>query len=489
MTAMDEGSGSDLRDLLEIGYQSRPRKFDLNIVKPEMLNSEVQDVEQRITVDGFAVDVFGVHKATEEIPSVPTRGSSGDMIKILTPLNEQSMVPRGSSASANAYHTPEIMKYLKGFVKGSESGHSDDVKTDFMRSDSGLVGHKNPVSPSPLLVMCRLANHAQEAWKKFCPAFPRIPSRSLISTRAAPRQMYLATVHNETSTQLLLKATRSSRGVMGFLLLVRKALGTEAVSKKFEKLADVINPETGKSMSPEEVAPGFLDVLAATSKTHFSNRSGAAVCAGNTQTSRRVVDVVLKTFGAAAGSHGLTNTDGTEHSYAVGETICGGSGATAIAHGASAVHTRKINTRMTDPETLERRYPVILREFAVHQSSGDIQCRAPIRFSVITEPRAVAPYGMHGGTGGAKGVTYWAKRVEKENGEGYEERWVNMEPKNMWRWMGKCGRKGSRRLGDECAGRVQLVDLNEEFFCVHPYFIIEHYSRGPSELSGTMGVH
>jgi 5-oxoprolinase (ATP-hydrolysing) len=189
-----------LRDLLEIGYQSRPRLFDLNIVKPEMLYSEVQEVEERVTVEGFDEDVFGVHRATEEIPNVLTRGSSGDMIRILTPLNEQAvrttlkdlhsrgtetvaicfahsyiypdhearvgeialeegfshvslssavaanmikMVPRGSSASADAYLTPEIKKYLKGFVKGFEGGHLDDVKTDFMQSDGGLVGHKN----------------------------------------------------------------------------------------------------------------------------------------------------------------------------------------------------------------------------------------------------------------------------------------------------------------------------------------------------------
>lgn len=182
--------------------------------------------------------------------------------------------------------------------------------------------------------------------------------------------------------------------------------------------------------------------------------SGAAVCAGNTQTSQRVVDVILKTFGAAAASHGcmnclgffgeVKNTDGTEHSYAFGETVCGGSGATATAHGASAVHTHMTNTRITDPETLERRYPVILREFAVRKGSGgkgrlnggdgairDIECRAPIRFSVITERRAVAPYGMQGGGSGAKGVNYWVKRVEVGDGERFGERWVNMGPKNM----------------------------------------------------------
>jgi 5-oxoprolinase (ATP-hydrolysing) len=183
--------------------------------------------------------------------------------------------------------------------------------------------------------------------------------------------------------------------------------------------------------------------------------SGAAVCAGNTQTSQRVVDVILKTFDAAAASHGCMNclgffgevysAEGKEHSYAFGETICGGSGATAIAHGASAVHTHMTNTRITDPETLERRYPVILREFAIRNGSGgkgrfnggdgairDIECRAPIRFSVITERRAVAPYGMMGGGTGAKGVNYWVRRVEKEGSEKeFVDRWINMGAKNM----------------------------------------------------------
>jgi 5-oxoprolinase (ATP-hydrolysing) len=187
----------------------------------------------------------------------------------------------------------------------------------------------------------------------------------------------------------------------------------------------------------------------------FLNPSaGAAVCAGNTQTSQRVVDVILKTFAAAAASHGCMNclgffgevkkADGTEHSYAFGETICGGSGATATAHGASAVHTHMTNTRITDPETLERRYPVILREFAIRKGSGgkgrfsggdgavrDIECRLPIRFSVISERRAIAPYGMQSGGCGAKGVNYWVKKAEKEDGSGFEERWVNMGSKNM----------------------------------------------------------
>ncbi|OKL57401.1 hypothetical protein UA08_07323 [Talaromyces atroroseus] len=186
----------------------------------------------------------------------------------------------------------------------------------------------------------------------------------------------------------------------------------------------------------------------------FLNPSaGPAVCAGNTQTSQRVCDVIMKAFRVAGASQGCMNCLGffgeggkdaqgnplPGHAYAFGETICGGSGATAVANGASAVHTHMTNTRITDPESLEKRYPVILREFSIRPSSGgngmrkggngvvrDIECRAPLKFSVITERRITSPYGMCGGEDGSRGANYWVKK----NPDG-SERWINLGPKNM----------------------------------------------------------
>ena len=97
----------------------------------------------------------------------------------------------------------------------------------------------------------------------------------------------------------------------------------------------------------------------------------AAVAGGNVETSQRVVDVLLGAFGLAAASQGTMNNhlfgDGTFGYY---ETICGGSGATASEPGADAVHTHMTNTRLTDPEVLERRYPVRLLEFAIRRGFG-----------------------------------------------------------------------------------------------------------------------
>ncbi|KAJ6176099.1 hypothetical protein N7485_003013 [Penicillium canescens] len=202
-------------------------------------------------------------------------------------------------------------------------------------------------------------------------------------------------------------------------------------------------------------------------KGSFLNPSaGPAVCAGNTQTSQRLVDVILRTFRAAAASQGCMNcigffgeggTDSTGqklkgYAYAFGETICGGSGATAAQDGASGVHTHMTNTRITDVESLEKRYPVILREFAIREGTGgkgyhhggngvvrDIECRAPLSFSVITERRSVPPYGMEGGDDGERGANYWIRKVQNEHGAD-EWRWVNMGSKNMVRM----------RAGDRC---------------------------------------
>src|SRR5690606_13158436 len=103
----------------------------------------------------------------------------------------------------------------------------------------------------------------------------------------------------------------------------------------------------------------------------LSPSPGRAVVAGNVETSQRVVDVLLGALGVAAASQGTMNnlTFGTER-FGYYETVAGGAGATARAPGGSAVHTHMTNTRITDPEVLERRFPVRLVQFAVRRGSG-----------------------------------------------------------------------------------------------------------------------
>ena len=155
----------------------------------------------------------------------------------------------------------------------------------------------------------------------------------------------------------------------------------------------------------------------------------AAVVGGNVLTSQRITDVVFRAFEAAAASQGDCNnlTFGTGGNDETGrliegfgyyETIAGGSGAGPSWHGTSGVHTHMTNTRITDPEIFERRYPVYLRQFGLRSGSGgrghfvggdgvirDIEFLEPrMQVSILSERRVHRPYGLHGGEPGSNGV-------------------------------------------------------------------------------------
>jgi 5-oxoprolinase (ATP-hydrolysing) len=144
----------------------------------------------------------------------------------------------------------------------------------------------------------------------------------------------------------------------------------------------------------------------------------AAVVGGNVETSQRTVDVLLGALELAAASQGTMNNllfgDATFGYY---ETICGGAGATPLANGADAVHSHMTNTRLTDPEVLERRYPVRLREFSIRRGSGGlgrhrggdgvvrrIEFLRPLEVSILSQRRGpYPPYGLAGGLPGSFG--------------------------------------------------------------------------------------
>ncbi|OKL57176.1 hypothetical protein UA08_07317 [Talaromyces atroroseus] len=161
----------------------------------------------------------------------------------------------------------------------------------------------------------------------------------------------------------------------------------------------------------------------------------AATVGSNVETSQRIVDLIFKAFRAAAASQGTCNnltfgyggTDPTTGVVTKGfgyyETIAGGSGAGADWDGESGVHTHITNTRISDPETFERRYPVILHEFSIRKQSGgagrhrggdgcirDIEFRVPMQVSILSERRVIAPYGMAGGEEGKRGLNIWLRK-------------------------------------------------------------------------------
>ena len=143
----------------------------------------------------------------------------------------------------------------------------------------------------------------------------------------------------------------------------------------------------------------------------------AAVVGGNVTTSQRIVDVIFKAFEVAAASQGcMNNVVFGNEKFGYYETIAGGAGAGEGFEGASGVHTHMTNTKITDVEVIERRYPVMIEEFSIRKNSGgDGKYRGgdgvkrvykfleDVEVNLLTERRVFAPYGLKGGKNGKKG--------------------------------------------------------------------------------------
>ncbi|WP_456451122.1 hydantoinase B/oxoprolinase family protein [Hydrogenimonas sp.] len=143
----------------------------------------------------------------------------------------------------------------------------------------------------------------------------------------------------------------------------------------------------------------------------------AAVSGGNVTTSQRIVDLILGLLGEAAASQGcMNNVIFGDETFGYYETIGGGAGATRHADGADAVHTHMTNTRITDAEIFERRFPVAIETFAVREGTGGAgrhrggdgivrvyRFFKPLAFAIVSERRVFAPFGLENGGPGARG--------------------------------------------------------------------------------------
>ena len=151
----------------------------------------------------------------------------------------------------------------------------------------------------------------------------------------------------------------------------------------------------------------------------------AAVVAGNVETSQAVTNCLFGALGALAGAQGtMNNLNFGNARYQYYETICSGSPAGPGFPGTDAVHTHMTNTRLTDPEVLEFRYPVVLEDFHIRKGSGGRGqwnagdgIRRTIRFlemmecTILSGHRRVPPFGLAGGEAGQIGEN-WARRKD-----------------------------------------------------------------------------
>jgi 5-oxoprolinase (ATP-hydrolysing) len=158
----------------------------------------------------------------------------------------------------------------------------------------------------------------------------------------------------------------------------------------------------------------------------------AAVVAGNVETSQAIANALYGALGVMAASQGTMNnfTFGSDR-YQYYETICGGSGAGIDFDGngfsgTGAIQTHMTNSRLTDPEILEWRFPVLLEEFAIRAHSGGkgkysggngvrrcIKFLEPMTAAILSSSRVIPPFGLSGGDAGAIGRNY----VIRTNGD------------------------------------------------------------------------
>ena len=149
----------------------------------------------------------------------------------------------------------------------------------------------------------------------------------------------------------------------------------------------------------------------------------AAVVAGNVEVSQMVTDTLLGALGAMAGAQGtMNNVNFGNDTYQYYETICSGSPAGPGFPGTDAVHTHMTNTRLTDPEILEFRYPVVLEDFHIRKGSGGkgqwnagdgirrtMRFLEKMEYTILSGHRRIRPFGMAGGEDGQIGEN-WVRR-------------------------------------------------------------------------------
>ncbi|MFV8751322.1 hydantoinase B/oxoprolinase family protein [Nannocystaceae bacterium ST9] len=196
-----------------------------------------------------------------------------------------------------------------------------------------------------------------------------------------------------------------------------RAVCQAAVLYVFRTLVDADIPLNEGCMDPIElvIPPGSM----------LDPRHPAAVVAGNVETSQVICDALYGALGVMAAAQGTMNNvtfgDSNRQYY---ETVCGGSGAGPGFDGCDAVHTHMTNSRLTDPEVLEERYPVVLERFEIRRGSGGagqwrggdgvrrvLRFLAPMELVVLANRRVIAPFGMQGGEPGALGRN-WVDRAD-----------------------------------------------------------------------------
>jgi 5-oxoprolinase (ATP-hydrolysing) len=374
VTPVFDESGRDIRFFVA----NRSHHADIGGLTPGSMPPESRTLEEEgVLIDDFLL-VAGGHFRESEFRDVltgarwPARSPDTNVADIKAQVAANEVGIRELGALLARYGWPEISAYMGHVMANAE----ESVRRAIDRLGSGSFDYRMD-DGAPLRVAVRVNRERRSAVIDFTGTGARSPG-NFNAPRAVTRAVVLYAFRCLVDDQLPL-----NEGCLAPLEIV-------------------VPPES------------FLDPA-----------PGSSVVAGNTEISQAIACALLGALGAQASAQGTMNNFlfGNPR-YQYYETICGGAGAGPNFAGASAVHTHMTNTRITDPEVLELRYPIRVERFAIRRGSGGagrfrggdgairaIRALEPMTATLVASRRTVPPFGLAGGRDGATG-TQWIDRAD-----------------------------------------------------------------------------
>lgn len=342
----------------------------------------------------------------------------GSMPPFSTNLGEEGVLIRNFKlVDGGESHEDVLQDLLLNAEHPTRSIHDNlaDVSAQTAANNNGVTQLNELVNRYSLPVVQAYMQHIQRAAaEKMRIALAAIPDGEYQMTdhldNGSPISVNIA-IHADSATVDF----TGTGGVITTNLNANRAIVSAAVLYVFRCLINEDIPLNSGVLEPVEI---ILPECLLNPPEKESPSECAAVVGGNVETSQRVVDALLGALEVAAASQGtMNNLTFGDDTFGYYETICGGSGATPEADGADAVHTHMTNTRLTDVEVIERRYPVRVHEFSIRRGSGGaglhsggdgivrrLEFLKPLKVSILSERRGpYRPFGLNGGAPGLSG--------------------------------------------------------------------------------------
>jgi len=407
------------------GFNSAPRAGEVWVSNhPEVGGSHLPDITVVTPVikDGQPVFFVANRGHHADVGGI-TPGSMPPFSKSL--LEEGACIKTFKLVQDGEFKEEGIKKILQEAGARSLSDNISDLKAQVAANQKGISLLNEMIETHSLEVvqayMQHLQNNASDSVRNLLRSFCKEDEVQLQAKDCLDdgSEICLEMTLKKKPGECLLDFTGTSKQLPGNLNVPR-AVTRSAILYCLRCLIDSDVPLNQGCLDPIEIIIEEGSLLSPT--------ENAAVVAGNVLTSQRIVDVIFKALGSCAASQGCMNnfTFGNDQ-FAYYETIGGGAGAGPNWNGQSGVHTHMTNTRITDPEVLEKRYPVLLREFSLRKNSGgkgkfnggdglirEIEFLEPLTVTILSERRVFPPYGLNGGEPGAKGKNL---KISKDGNE------------------------------------------------------------------------